>query len=262
MKDMFGKCEICFRAGYCSISQCKEQETRELDVINGVINKATLTSKVDENLLKNLPEIQNVTPKDVIKTQKLNIAIKGLVGKELKDAIKNKSTEVVVPHIQSLVKNYFHEPFQATHGTVREILYTAKPIGSAELTYWNQHANAGISKSTDEAQNLLKKFDLQVSSLKDLKAKATKKGQLKQFKKAAFRVKANIESVEKKYKATEDKLNKKENSIKKTIASKVSSASIKVKTALNDSLKKVQQIKGVVHNVKNQLSQRTQQLKN
>ena len=72
MSDQFGKCEICFRAGYCTISQCKEQELKEIDVINRVVNQSTITGKVDENSLKNLPELKNISPKDIKTTTKNN----------------------------------------------------------------------------------------------------------------------------------------------------------------------------------------------
>jgi hypothetical protein len=44
-KDVFGKCEICFRAGFCSIEQCKAQQDMELEIISQVVNQAKLTSK-------------------------------------------------------------------------------------------------------------------------------------------------------------------------------------------------------------------------
>lgn len=44
-KDVFGKCEICFRAGFCSIQECKAQQDMELEIISQIVNKAKLTSK-------------------------------------------------------------------------------------------------------------------------------------------------------------------------------------------------------------------------
>lgn len=49
-KDMFGKCEICFRAGFCSITECKGQEDLELQYINEVVNRSHFTSKKTEVL--------------------------------------------------------------------------------------------------------------------------------------------------------------------------------------------------------------------
>lgn len=49
-KDVFGKCEICFRAGFCSIEECKAQQDMELEIITQVVNKAKLTSKKKDYL--------------------------------------------------------------------------------------------------------------------------------------------------------------------------------------------------------------------
>ena len=48
LKDIFGKCEICFRAGYCKITECEAQKENELKVISEVLNGAKLTAKVNE----------------------------------------------------------------------------------------------------------------------------------------------------------------------------------------------------------------------
>lgn len=44
-KDMFGKCEICFRAGFCAIAECKAQQEMEMMVINQIVGNAKLSSK-------------------------------------------------------------------------------------------------------------------------------------------------------------------------------------------------------------------------
>lgn len=44
-KDIFGKCEICFRAGFCTIGECKAQQDQELATIDQIVNKAKLTAK-------------------------------------------------------------------------------------------------------------------------------------------------------------------------------------------------------------------------
>jgi hypothetical protein len=52
LKDIFGKCEICFRAGFCKISECKVQEENELRVISQVVNASKLTAKTDDIIIK------------------------------------------------------------------------------------------------------------------------------------------------------------------------------------------------------------------
>ena len=108
MSDQFGKCEICFRAGYCSISQCKEQELKEIDIINRVVNQSTITGKVDENLLKNLPEMKNITPRDIKTTAKNNNHLAKILSNQISSSIKNHSTEKLIPKVQSLIKSYYN----------------------------------------------------------------------------------------------------------------------------------------------------------
>lgn len=257
---MFGKCEICFRAGYCTISECKEQELKEIEIINKVVNSASITGKVDENLLKNLPEIKNVTPKDVPHVKKVNEKLSAKIVSEITKALKNKNTENLVPQIQSLVKSYFNEPFQVTHGGVKEILFVTNPMKSAaDVTFWNQKAGGEVSKSAQNTNALIKKLDQQVKKIAEIK-KSAKKNQVEQVKKVAAKTKADVKRIEKKFNKTEKKLNKKEDAIKKVIETNAVKDP-KVAAALGDSLKKVQEYKNVVKGVKQELKRETKKLK-
>jgi len=258
MKDTFGKCEICFRAGYCTISECKEQELKELEIINSVVNSASITGKVDENLLKNLPEIKNVSPKDIPHIQKINKKLSHKIVAEFNRAIKSHNTENLVPQIQSLVKAYFAEPFQAPRGGIREILYVANPIKSAaDVTFWNQKAGGEVAKTTEKTSDLVKKLDQQIKKIEDVK-KDAKKGQIADVKKAAVKTNTEVKKIQKEYKKAEKKLQKKEAAINRVISH---SKDVKVVAALNESLKKVQEYKKVVNNVKQQLKKDTKKLK-
>jgi len=53
VKDIYGKCEICFRNGYCDIQECKAQQEEEFQYIDEVVNKSHLTVK-KKNFLKEL----------------------------------------------------------------------------------------------------------------------------------------------------------------------------------------------------------------
>jgi len=255
---MFGKCEICFRAGYCNISECKEQELKELEIINRVVNSASITAKVDENLLKNLPEIKNVSAKDIPRCQKTNEKLSLKIATEVHRAIKSRNTENLVPQIQSLVRAYFAEPFQVAKGGVREILYVSNPIKSAaDVTFWNQKAGGEVAKTTEKTSELVKKLDQQIKKIEDIK-KSAKKGQAGDVKKAALKTKVEVKKIEKQYKKVEKKLQKKEAAIKRVISH---SKDAKVVSALNESLKKVQEYKKVVNYAKQQLKKDTKKLK-
>jgi len=257
---MFGKCEICFRAGYCSISECKEQEMKEIEIINTVINSASITGKVDENLLNNLPEIKNVSKKDIPHAEKTNEKLNVKIASEINKAIKSHNTEDLVPKIQSLIKAYFVDPFQATQGGIREILYNTNSIKSAaDVTFWNQKAEGEVSKSNLKTKDLVIKLDNQIKKLSDVK-KTAKGEEVKQIEKAAKKTQAGVKKIEKKYNEAERKLNKKEAAIKKVISSNVDKDP-QVTAALGESLKKVQEYKNVVKSVKQELKKEKQKLK-
>merc|ERR1712166_14144 len=246
MSDQFGKCEICFRAGYCTISQCKEQELKEIDVINRVVNQSTITGKVDENLLKNLPELKNVTPKDIKVTSKNNDQLAKIISAQVTAAIKNKSTQDLVPKIQSLIKSYFSDPFQVPQGNIKEMLYVNQPIASAaDITYWNQQATSGVQNTTTNA--LIKSKN------------GGKKGQSANYKKAVSNTKANIHKILSRYELASKKLAAKEAELKKAVKSN-KGANSKVESALDESLAKIQDYLSVVMETKDKLKTQSKRL--
>jgi len=42
LNDSVGKCDVCFRAGYCSMSQCTAQKRREQQVIEKAVDGANV----------------------------------------------------------------------------------------------------------------------------------------------------------------------------------------------------------------------------
>jgi hypothetical protein len=259
MSDQFGKCEICFRAGYCTISQCKEQELKEIDVINRIVNQSTITGKIDENLLKNLPELKNVTPKDIKTTEKNNDQLAKIISNQVTSSIKNHSTEDLVPKIQSLIKSYFSDPFQVPQGNIREILYVNQPVASAaDITYWNQQATSGVQKTTTYTHNLVQRLDLTINGL--IKAKnVAKKGQAANFKKAVKNTKTNVAKILSSYEKASKKLSAKEASLKKAVKNNVGSNG-QVQSALDESLAKIQDYLSVVMDTKEKLKSQTKKL--
>lgn len=256
MSDQFGKCEICFRAGYCTISQCKEQELKEIDVINRVVNQSTITGKVDEGLLKNLPELKNVTPNDIKVTSKNNEQLSKIISNQVATAIKNHSTEDLIPRIQSLVKSYFADPFQVPNGNIREILYVNQPVASAaDITYWNQQAASGVQKTTTYTHNLLQRLDTTVNAL--IKAKSKKNSDA--FKKAVKNTKANVSKILKRYETAAKKLSAKEASLKKQVKGSKGSSS-QADAALDESLGKIQDYLSIILETKDKLKAHAKKL--
>lgn len=258
MKDQFGKCEICFRAGYCSISECKEQEAKELDIINNIINKATLTAKIDENLLNNLPGISKTCEKDIQQTTKNNQIVLKKLTKELDRSIKAQSAGELVPKVQSLIKVYFAQPFEPVLQKVSQIFNQGNELHASDITYWNSQANNDVLKAKKKSENVVQKLKSQLNVLEQAKASNDKaiKGQLH---KAVKETEKSLKSAEKQYVKTEKKVEKKAEKISNLIAT--GAVDPKTKSALSDSLRQIQDVKSNVVSVKNEIKKLENKLK-
>jgi len=88
LNDSVGKCDACFRSGYCSASHCVEQKRREEDLIASVIdNHDFVTSAVDTQELSKM--VDKITNNESVNFEK--IAKK--VRKETKEALRMKDIE-------------------------------------------------------------------------------------------------------------------------------------------------------------------------
>jgi arsenate reductase-like glutaredoxin family protein len=88
-KDSLGKCEVCFRAGFCSMNECSVQKKFEIAVINSTVDKAKLNGFYDDKPMKDML-------KKIIKNKKVDFKkIAKKVTKNLKKAKKfaNKKAE-------------------------------------------------------------------------------------------------------------------------------------------------------------------------
>ena len=87
--DSLGKCEVCFRAGFCSMSECSVQKKFEISVINSTVDKAKLNGIVDDAPLKAM--LKKVMHDKAVNFKKIAKKVK----KNLKNAKKhvNKKTE-------------------------------------------------------------------------------------------------------------------------------------------------------------------------
>ena len=110
-----------------------------------------------------------------------------------------------------------------------------------------------------KTKDLVKKLEDNIKKLSEVKKTATK-GEVAEIIKAAKQTKASVKNIEKKYNKAERKLNKKEEAIKKIISSNADKDP-KIHAALGESLKKIQEYKNIVKNVKQDLKKETQKLK-
>lgn len=84
ISDSVGKCDVCFRAGYCSASHCEDQKRREEKIISQVIDHNEITHAVDTSLLKKA--VHKITDGEEVEFKKLAQKVK----KQTKEALKMK----------------------------------------------------------------------------------------------------------------------------------------------------------------------------
>jgi hypothetical protein len=112
--DMFGKCEICFRAGYCTISECRAQEKNEINIINSVLNNSKLRGKVDEqnpNVIMSASHSRNIN-KAIPKLENNNKRIMKRFHKSLAEGLERRNYKNVFSQIEGLYQSFFDSPFE------------------------------------------------------------------------------------------------------------------------------------------------------
>jgi len=252
-KDMFGKCEICFRAGHCTISQCKDQERNEIEIINHVINSSSLTARINGDLLVGFPD--QVDPRAVESVKKLNSNVEKTLNRGIKDSLVTKSTEELIPQVQNLVNNYVKAPISRINSNADAILNKSSVTPSGvDVNFWDDGSDkvGKAQKFGNSAQNILHKLDRQIEDIKGLKSGA-KKHDKKEIVKVALKTKKDIKKVDKKLKNVENKLVKKEKQIEKLLKKEKDED---VKTSLKTALGKVIEYKQAVSKVKADVKKR------
>ena len=85
-KDTVGKCDACFRAGYCRATQCENQKRKEQRIIENVINSKDLMKTTgDSSHMKQMVS-------DVIDDKNVEFSkLAKRVRKQTKEVLKNKN---------------------------------------------------------------------------------------------------------------------------------------------------------------------------
>lgn len=154
--DIFGKCEICFRAGFCSIAECKIQQEKELEVINNIVNKSALTGKKEDIIAKlGLEEFPgNLNSKDTPSTadvlshlEESGLKIKKDLAKRLEAALSIGSVAEAANKVQDLIDANFSKSstFSKTE------LSNNKEATVDNTKPKSEEANKEIAKKEEEA---------------------------------------------------------------------------------------------------------------
>jgi len=100
--DTLGKCDSCFRAGFCSISECSAQRQMEKTVIDQIVNKAKLSGSVDSNAMTKM--LKKVMKNKPVNFKKYSNKIKKQIKKNTKVKNFKKNFKKISNALQALTK--------------------------------------------------------------------------------------------------------------------------------------------------------------
>lgn len=109
-KDIFGKCDICFRAGFCTITECSDQKQKEETTIRSIVNKSHLTG-IKKNIVTELgfdkfnKDLQTHTQEEKKNLEAELQSLKFDVAEGLNAAFSVTSVAIVNSRIEDTVNN-------------------------------------------------------------------------------------------------------------------------------------------------------------
>jgi len=104
-KDVLGKCDICFRAGFCNLVECDVEKSNELRIVEHTVEMSEFTGKLDEAtgrqyIINENDDYSHLFPENSIQKIKENLR------KTIEDSIETDNGELTANEINDLVENY------------------------------------------------------------------------------------------------------------------------------------------------------------
>jgi len=224
--NTIGKCDACFRTGFCSVTECSLQKTAEKTVISKIVNQATLTGIVDNSnikkmmkkILKNKPVNYKKYAKKVQKSVK-----KGLKNKKFKANFK-KISESLKLLVSAVTPNDLKSAIKAVNSSlrkakssnrvkksVRKIVKRFNALVDRKKASGKFKKSKKVIKSAKRIQNILqheyRKLDIYLKRVKAAKHKI----------KAAIATLKSQSSINDKSKRKLGRLEKTQNSLKQVL---------------------------------------------
>lgn len=200
LRDIFGKCEICFRAGFCKISECKAQEENELEIIAKVVGQSKLSAKLEDigtSVGQNaLNGDLKLTPGELSQATFNIDKTKRRLTTSLKAGVTAKNVKPAIESIGSTLDSFFKQPFKASGVTVHQNASETFESTLEAYRIFSSHVNEVINLHKDLKRVKLpeemrkKALALKASTLADTKKRLSDFQRLlkraKQMKKVKF----------------------------------------------------------------------------
>lgn len=159
-KDIFGKCEICFRAGFCSIEECKAQQDVENDIIAEVVNKSTLTAKKNDFIGSNQfsafrSDPLFYSPERLIEMDKEIEFAKDKIKQNLEASFVNNSAKSAIEEVKNVMNKLFTKDSTFAGKGVNELKNKLPELSPTQEHSAAQHYNDATKKYIDHVNKIL-----------------------------------------------------------------------------------------------------------
>jgi len=200
-RDLLGKCDSCFRAGYCSITECDSQKTLEKTVIDQVVNNAKLSGVVDSSGIdKMMEKVMKNRPVNFLKYSKK-------IEKQIKKSSQPKVFRKNFKKIASTLKDL------AGAGSMKDLKKALRKVEKAvSKAGASQKVRADVKQLAETFMNLCgsKKGTKSKKSVEKILRTANKvkvyiKGEMKNLETYAKRIRISKKQVERALKSLKGK---------------------------------------------------------
>lgn len=219
-KDMFGKCEICFRAGFCSITECKGQEELELQLINEVVNRSHFTSKKTEVLppqgLANFhKDLHLYDPSALHEMDRDLDDAKAKISKTIEDSVSGNA-EKAIKEVKDLMEKLFNGDATFSGEAVKSIEKKDEPknkketledyVKASKQLVQNVKKLVDLAAEAKEKDQKDKSNELIESTLKELKSKIAENKKISKLSEQDKEIKKAVDDVTEELKELKRKL--------------------------------------------------------
>ena len=205
--NSIGKCDACFRAGFCSVTECEAQKALEKTAISRVVNNAKLSGFVDSSIMKKMM-------KKIMNNKKVNFK---KYAKKVKNSIK-----------KGLNNKLFKRNFKQISESLK-LLAAARSKKDVKIALKSVNNALAKAEAGNAVKNNIRKINDRFKALVDNNTSKAKAGKNKKIAKSARKMKAvltkelaRISKYAKKVKSARDNVESSLNALKnkKTLSDK------------------------------------------
>jgi len=159
--DVLGKCDICFRAGFCQIEECDKDRSDLIVLVNGYVENGNFRKRIEKSReieYTNANKIAKLLTKNSLKR------VENSLNKMLRSSLKYKDPEIFEDEVKMINDNYIYH----TKEKLKDFDYNNFLVGCHMIIDATAREVNGLIKLNEEYQNLC---NMKTISPVDLKKK-------------------------------------------------------------------------------------------